>query len=722
MLAWGSLLNQEDKIAEDVLEQSQILESSWDELTRKNSTLFCKLFLPIIAIFSIINITSGYTHIGQLEVILFTTGIATYLLRWRISANMLAQICVAHITILSGAFLFLPALGESAYLWAIGLPFFTSYLVGSRATLLWSAVFLVVCTAIGYWLAIQGINLYWPWDMAPYLALPYLVMTTFAWFFAKYVEKYVGKVKKAELKRQKDAVALEESETRYRTLLQSSLNAVGVHRLGKWVYANPACLKVFGAEHVSQLYDNPILDFVHSDSRDMVTKRINEMTESKKNTPVMEEKFLRVNGEEFPVEVSSTPIVFDGHESFMITVKDMSERKKHESEQLSLQQQLEHSQRLESLGVLAGGIAHDFNNLLAAISGNAELVRLEIDDFPVAVKYMNHIDESCGHAADLCRQMLAYAGKGKYVSEAIDVNALVKSMSRLIRASVSSNVSLKVKLDVQLPLIEGDSSQIQQIILNFIVNSAAAIGEQQPGEIKITTGTTLLNKKMLGSIYNGINLDTGKYVVFEVKDSGGGMSEEIKNHIFDPFFTTKGNQGSGLGLSAVLGIVSTHKGGIRLESELGKGTVFQVFMPISSKTSAIEMIDTSEVDQWTGEGLVLIVDDDESVREVAEAFASKLHFDAIVAVDGQEGVDAFRNHHQKLKAVLLDMTMPKLSGLDAMRTMRSINDSVPIVIISGYGETESGDLVDDNQPDAFVQKPFRLKDIKKVLYKVTKKS
>jgi len=410
-----------------------------------------------------------------------------------------------------------------------------------------------------------------------------------------------------------------------------------VHRDGQWVYANPSALKLLGAKYFGEIVNLPIMNFVHPDYRNMVLHRIEKMEETNQSMAIVEEKFIRLNGEVFTVEVGSRPIIFDGKASYMITFRDISKLKRYEDEQKSLQQQLEHAQRLESLGVMAGGIAHDFNNLLAAITGNAELLKDEVKDVAGAQPYMHNIDESCGHAADLCRQMLAYAGKGSYSLEAIDVNALMQSMGRLIRASVSSSVSLKVKLDSQLPMIEGDISQIKQIILNFIVNSADAIGSAE-GEIKLSTYTTLVDRTLMSKIYNGLNLSEGKYTVLEVKDNGPGISKAIQEKIFDPFFTTKGT-GSGLGLSAVLGIVRAHHGAVQLESEPGKGTMFRVFLPISSQSEPAHVIQTSELNAWKGDGLVLIVDDDETVRKVVKAFMTKFGFETIIATDGREGAD-----------------------------------------------------------------------------------
>ncbi|MDQ7058437.1 MAG: PAS domain S-box protein [Ghiorsea sp.] len=569
----------------------------WDVISRKKTKIFYYVFVPIVAVFSVLNFLSGFMVVSFMEAAVFFSALATILLQQKISELQFSHLSVAYISIAVFVFLFFPAVGNSAYLWAIGLPFFTSYLVGSRATLYWSLSFLLVAGVVGISLFYLEYSLYWPWELAPYIVLPYIVSTVFAVSFARYMERYIRDLKQAQEKSAQDAQALEESESRYKTLLQSSMNAVGVHQNGQWIYANPACVKLMGAEKLENMIGKPVIDFVHPAYRTMALERIEEMQNNKKPVPMVEERFVRLDGESFPAEVSAAPIVFDGEEAFMITVRDISELKQYEKEQKDMQYQLEHVQRLESLGVLTGGIAHDFNNLLTAIAGNAELLRSEVKDVEAAQLYMDHIDDSCNHAADLCKQMLAYAGKGQYEIDSIALNDLVDSISRLMRASVSSSIRLGIQLDENLPMIEGDASQVKQVILNFIVNSADAIGEQD-GQIKISTFRRVLNRKKLGVLYNGTHMDEGEYVVLEVKDSGCGMSESLQKKIFDPFVTTK-TTGSGLGLSAVLGIVKAHHGGLEVRSEENKGTVFRVFFPISgfTKTTSIA-IGTGEIDTW----------------------------------------------------------------------------------------------------------------------------
>ncbi len=695
-------------------------QDAWDAINRKKAKVFYYVFTPIAGLFALLNFLSGFHVVSSVEVLAFVAAIATFARQEKLKTEVFLHLSVVYITVVTFTFLFFPAVGNSAYLWAIGLPFFTSYLVGSKGTMYWSLSFLLLALLVGSILFFQGYPLYWRWEMAPFIALPYIVSAVFSIAFARYVERYIEDLKQSQAQSAKAASALKESEEKYRTLLQSSMNAVAVHRDGVWVYANPACLQLLGAKSFDELAGKSVLDVVAPSHHAMVKERIEEMRQTQKPLPTVEEHFVRLNGDTFPAEVSAAPIVFEGKPAYMITIRDLSELKAYEERQHALQAQLEHAQRLEALGVLAGGIAHDFNNLLAAIAGNAELLRQEVSHIESAQTFMDHIDESCSHAADLCRQMLAYAGKGKYVVDVVDLNALVRSMSKLMRASVSSSIRLGIKLDDDLPMIEADVSQIKQVILNFIVNSADAIGDHS-GRIQVSTFVRQVSREKLISLYNGVEMREGQYVVLEVKDSGCGMPEALQKKIFDPFVTTK-EKGTGLGLSAVLGIIKAHHGGLELRSEEGVGTVFRVFLPPSSHTNTTSItIETGEIHRWHGSGWVLIVDDDVTVRDVMKSFVQRLGFDVLEAEDGRAGVDMFKQYHHKLKAVLMDMTMPRLGGLDALHQMRNINPDVPIIMMSGYTETEMQGVKSGEQPDGFVQKPFRFKDVKKVLYQVLEK-
>ena len=671
--------------------------------------------------FGISNLSHGFDFLGWTELgMTLTLGFAMWWSYHGAPLSWLRSITTAHAGFLFFIMFFHGGSSGLGYVWVLGFPFVACFMLGARTGLVWSALYAVavsICWMVG-WPESNYLDFVWR-DVA-YLDVVYLAFTLVAYFTTTLREKGERLAREAQIRLKSEAGALIESEARYKTLLDTSPNAVGVNRDGKWIYVNPTAAKLFAASDAEEVIGTPILNYVHPDYRAMVVERMQSQQEHNTSLPVVETKLIRLNEEVFTAEVQSSPVIFEGETSFLATFVDISERKKYEEENLSLQSQLEHAQRLESLGILAGGIAHDFNNLLAVILGNIELLRMDVKESKMTSEHFNNIEESCEQAAALSKQMLTYAGKGNYLLEVLNVNNMVRSMARLIRASVSSNVDLKVKLDSKLPSIEGDEAQIQQVILNFVVNGAEAIAEES-GVVKITTKTIAAKRDFLDELYNGINLSEGDYVVVEVKDTGCGIAKDLQNKIFDPFFTTK-EMGTGLGLSALLGIVRAHKGAVQVVSELGQGATFSVLIPATDKPATMRIIRTGEVEEWQGEGIVLVVDDDLTVREVASAIVKRFNFEVLTAENGREGINEFRKHHRKIAAVLLDMTMPQLGGIDAMREMRKIDSSVPIILVSGYSEVTIESLASGEQPDAFVQKPFRVKSLKKCLYGVIGKT
>lgn len=603
------------------------------------------------------------------------------------------------------------------YVWVLGFPFMAFFIVGSRLGLWYVSGLFFILSAVALVLRLENIETYWHTDVMLYLAVVYIFFSIMGYFSVRVRERHQSLIRVAQGELKREGQALFESEQRHRALLEHSPNAIAVHHDEKWVYANPSALKMFGVACVEDMIGTGVLDYVHNEHKMMAKERLKMKQETNVAVPMVEQKMLRKNGKVFVAEVQASPLVFEGKLSFLVSFKDISERKESEVEREKLQQQLEHAQRLESLGVLAGGIAHDFNNLLAAIEGNAELARMELKGMPSAMEHLRQIDSSCEHAAQLCQQMLAYAGEGKYQQEVIDLNLVIRSLSKLMRASVPSNIALKMKLDSTLPCVEGDIAQMQQVLLNFIVNASDAMGEDI-GEIKVTTRYTHVQREMLDKFYNGVQVPEGKYVVVEVKDTGPGMDEKLISKIFDPFFTTK-KTGSGLGLSAVLGIIRGHNGALQVKSKLGEGASFCILLPPSKQGAPERLVKTSDVVDWHSDGRILIVDDESNVRSITGAFAEKLGFEILTATDGQEGVDVFQKHHQKIDVVLMDMTMPRLGGMDAMQKMRKINSGIPIVLVSGYSEMEGCSTVSgEGKADGFLQKPFKFKDLKKSLYKV----
>ena len=361
--------------------------------------------------------------------------------------------------------------------------------------------------------------------------------------------------------------------------------------------------------------------------------------------------------------------------------RDISERKEFE-------EQMRQAQKLESLGVLAGGLAHDFNNLLTGVVGNASLVLEEIPgDHPAHARVIEIINAS-ERAAVLVKQMLAYAGKGRFVVQQLDLSRQISEIVPLIRASLGPGAVLDLHLAPELPMIEADPAQIQQLIMNLSINAGEAVGSAA-GKISITTAAR--------------ESDSERQVVLEVSDTGCGMDEDTKARIFDPFFTTKFT-GRGLGLAAVLGIIRAHRGSISVESSPGNGSTFTVVLP------ACESLDLPEQGEpesdLRGYGAILVVDDEELVRNMARFSLQRYGYTVETARDGHNALEIFRARPQDFDAVLLDLTMPVMNGEDALREFQQVRPNVPIILSSGFSEVEALKRFADSGIAGFVQKPY----------------
>jgi PAS domain S-box-containing protein len=362
--------------------------------------------------------------------------------------------------------------------------------------------------------------------------------------------------------------------------------------------------------------------------------------------------------------------------------RDISERKEFE-------EQLRQTQKLESLGVLAGGLAHDFNNILTGIMGNASLAMEEFGDPAQSRRRLSEILHASERAALLIRQMLAYAGKGRFVLELLDLSEQVREIVPLLRTSMPKLVELELRLAEDLPPVEADRAQIQQLVMNLALNGAEAIGERA-GKVTLITSARVT--------------DAERQVLLEVRDTGAGMTEEVKARIFDPFFTTKFT-GRGLGLSAVMGIIRAHRGSISVATAPGEGTTFTVVMPAAVDGPRGAGAPAAET-ELRGYGHLLVVDDEELVRNMAKFTLERYGYSVELAEDGSDAVQRFASRPGEFAAVLLDLTMTVMHGEDALRRIRELRPDVPIVLSSGYTESDATERFEGLRYTGFLQKPY----------------
>ena len=515
-----------------------------------------------------------------------------------------------------------------------------------------------------------------------------------------------------------------ESESLYRIVTEVSRDVIfEINADGKVVFASPSLEDLTGIKpsdvHGGDYLD--LYDLVHPDDRERDLSQFRsakgEVGERIHYPPYRVRH--AVNGSWVWFSAIGTWYETASGEIRMLEIaREITREVKREEERLELARQMQEAQRLESLGVMAGGITHDFNNLLTPILGDAELALLDLPaDSPIRPR-IEQIRRAARRAAALTRQLLAYSGQEPVLIEPLSVSQLAEEMGQLLEGAVSGKAALIYDLAEDLPSVEADVAQLSQVVMNLITNAAEAVREGA-GRITLRTGIVDAEKVERRYVVGDSEPMTGRYVFFEVVDDGCGMEAETQSKIFDPFFTTK-LTGRGLGLAAVIGIVQSHSGFIEIDSEIGRGTRFRVLFPAAAKRVVVAAEPcVTPIEDWRCSGTVLVVDDDEGVRDLLDATLRRVGFTVLLARDGREGVDLFRRHSDDVCVVVLDRTMPDVGGEDAFDEIRRIRPDSRIMLISGYSEERAAWHFIDKGLDAFLHKPFEttvlLKKIRRII-------
>jgi two-component system, cell cycle sensor histidine kinase and response regulator CckA len=415
------------------------------------------------------------------------------------------------------------------------------------------------------------------------------------------------------------------------------------------------------------------------------------------------------------VEVNGHRVQIGANDRLVVTVRDINERKKSEEEHLRYERQLQETQKLESLGLLAGGVAHDFNNLLAAILGNIELALMSIPESSTAREDILAAITATKRAAELVQQMLAYAGKGRFLVEPVDVSAITRETVQLLHTSVSKNAQVNLHLAPEIPPIEADATQLRQVVMNLVINASESLRDGT-GTIDVSTGIVAQVNPASTHLFPGEPAAPGPYVYVEVADTGSGMAPETLDKIFDPFYSTK-FIGRGLGLPVVLGIMRGHKGAIQVDSTLGKGTTFRVLFPTTPPPPIQDLPEPKAAPvEWNGAGrLLLLVDDDQAILETGVKLLTRMGFRVLCAVDGQHAIHLFHAQASRIAGVILDLTMPHLDGDQTLAELRRIRPDITVIVSSGHGEQEVMQRFAGLEPDGFLQKPYTLEGLRNTL-------
>ena len=460
------------------------------------------------------------------------------------------------------------------------------------------------------------------------------------------------------------------------------------------------------------------LEAIHPDDRDNVRKLALESIASGRELNLEfrgrdvegEPRWYAVNGR-LITDAAGHPVRLVG------VVWDATERHLLEAERTALERQVQESQKLESLGVLAGGLAHDFNNLLTTILGSTGMLQRAAPGAADMQRQLAQVEEAALHAADLCQQMLAYAGKGRFVLGRVDINQLIQATAKLLRSSIDRRISLRFELAADLRQVVADATQIRQVLMNLVINAADAIGDAG-GMIEVRTGIERVPSGSTRSeLATGSELAPGSYAFLQVIDSGPGMTKEVQARIFEPFFSTKFT-GRGLGLATVLGIARGHRGGLEVQSEIGQGASFKLLLPLPPDMETFEELpQVREVREPNGapHATVLVVDDEARVRNVICQGLELMGFDVIAAESGRAALQLYGERGREIACVLMDLTMPEIDGAHALDALLRIDPKVRVLLMSGYNEHEAVARVVGKGLAGFIQKPFAFEELQQRL-------
>ncbi len=644
------------------------------------------------------------------EASLAVTMITTYFsIRMGMSIVAAENVLMASALMLFSALIFLASIENTGIYWLAGLPFVVYFVQQVNKARYWVAFFvleLVVALALQWFEMIET-------SYSETQLFHIVAVVLFYWIFAHI---YQSQLEWRKQQLEESYRALAEQQNRMQVVLDHSpigIWMIDQHR--KVQFVNKAWVKICGiseqqardAEDYTQLLPAAMVESVlASDAACLASPQAFYSRDEIVCFDGVRRSFdfikVRLNDENDEVS---------GLVAFAI---DVTEKIASEAEQKSLEQQVQHAQRLESLGVMAGGIAHDFNNLLTVIQGNIELAKLEENITDSMRESLSSMDSAAQVATDLCRQMLDYSGKGVMRPEAMNIQGLVEDMVSLLDVSIGKKVNLSFDVDAQEPWVLADRGQIRQVLLNLVINASEAIGLEQAGAIHVSIGHRHLDK-LDTKRFSNMALKSGDYVVLQVKDDGVGMDAATIEHMFDPFFTTKFT-GRGLGMSAILGILRTHNAGMHVKSKPGKGTTMSVWFPAIDRVAHGHLAKRSELKRSLS-GRVLLVDDEPGVIHVAGRMLTHLGLSVETASNGREAITLF-SKDSDFDWILLDVTMPEMDGLECLAQLREIRPDIYVTMSSGY---EAETALSSNtycQPNDFICKPFSLEILRSVVEKV----
>jgi len=461
---------------------------------------------------------------------------------------------------------------------------------------------------------------------------------------------------------------------------------------------------------VDEIYQRGWRTLLHPEDADRMAPQLSRIAEGE--TREVDGRILTRDGEVrwLSVHVKGARSPVDGKLRVLGAIRDVTEAHRAEQESRRLEAQLLETQKLESLGILAGGVAHDFSNLLAVILGNETFARSQAQPGSRLERQLARIRSAAEHAKALTNQMLAYSGKASVSLKPLDLSELVEQTCELLEASTSKECRLEIALQQSGTVVEGDPTQLRQVIVNLVTNASESLRDR-PGRVAVRTGLVRADAAYLRRILGAGDLAEGDYVYLEVSDTGEGMDEKVRKRIFEPYFSTK-FAGRGLGLAAAVGIIRGHRGGVELVTEPGQGTTFRILLPPASRAALPAPSEAPSGPTAASGGTILVVDDEEWVLELAREFLERGEFEVVTAEGGREALEILRGDAGKaIDAVVLDLTMPDLDGRETFLEIRRIFPGLPVIVASGFSEKATADRFPPHEIATFIRKPYEPEEL-----------
>ncbi len=514
-------------------------------------------------------------------------------------------------------------------------------------------------------------------------------------------------------KKKKSDDALKESEERFRTLFEYAPDAYSIHDYeGRYVDCNFAAEKLLGYSKEELIGKNYAeLSTIHPEEYEKFAQHLEFLRKNLHARSVWPEiKFNRKDGTQVYAEVRSFTLKIGGQNLIFGIARDISEKK-------NLEDQLLHSQKLEAIGRLSGGIDHDFNNLLTMVIGNTELM-LEDNTINDTVREgIKEIQAAGERAASLTQQLLAFSRKQVLQPKIINFNKTIQNMEKMLRRMIGEDIELRTFLDIDVGQIEADAGQIEQVIMNLVVNARDAM--PKGGKITLETKNVDIDENYAG---NHISVIPGSYVMFSISDTGIGMSDETRTRIFDPFYTTKEKgKGTGLGLSTVYGIIKQSRGNIWVYSEPGKGTTFKIYLPRVEKPISETELKIRKIDTLTGSETILVVEDDEIVRNITKKILQGYGYIVLKAACGEEAIEISKTYKGSIHLLLTDVVMPGISSRDTEMNIKSSRPEIRVLYMSGYTDNTIVHYGVLDPGKEFIAKPFTPESIARKVREVIDK-